>query len=202
MMLFPQVCLQLALGPLFSIWVSVFENTTRCTCVQPFFIRSVTAWTPEIGNDTRFVCFFVLFRQGEELVIEENLTVLLLKPEWSFQFWNEHIDRDPGDSEDRRVWRCSVTSCGTVYPAWLSLEGPLHMLAWKSWLTKPTRRTNRELYSFCAITRAWSPCHDGKRFGGVGGAFLNLSSCPVSSVVSFLVAFGNDLLELQNLFLF
>lgn len=38
--------------------------------------------------------------------------------------------------------------------------------------------------------------------GGVGGAFLNLSSCPVSSVVSFLVAFGNDLLELQNLFFF
>lgn len=36
--------------------------------------------------------------------------------------------------------------------------------------------------------------------GGVGGAFLNLSSCPVSSVLSFLVAFGNDLLELQNLF--
>lgn len=42
----------------------------------------------------------------------------------------------------------------------------------------------------------------GGRWGGVGGAFLNLSSCPVSSVVSFLVAFGNDLLELQNLFFF
>lgn len=59
--------------------------------------------------------------------------------------------------------------------------------------------------SFIAFVSLQGPkvnARDGKGFGGVGGAFLNLSSCPVSSVVSFLVAFGNDLLELQNLFFF
>lgn len=39
-------------------------------------------------------------------------------------------------------------------------------------------------------------------WGQVGGAFLTLSLCPVCSVVYFLVEFGNDLLELQNLFSF
>lgn len=60
--------------------------------------------------------------------------------------------------------------------------------------------------SFIAFVSLQGPkvnARDGKGLGGgVGGAFLNLSSCPVSSVVSFLVVFGNDLLELQNLFFF
>ena len=63
-----------------------------------------------------------------------------------------HSAQGPGDSEDRRV---TMPSRGTVYPAWLSLEGPLHVLWSESQLTEPTRRTKRrELYSFCALAGA------------------------------------------------
>lgn len=76
------------------------------------------------------------------------------------------------------------------------------MLERKSPLTEPSRRTNRRKLAFVPSQGPPVSARNARGFGGVGGAFLNLSSCPVSSVVSFLVAFGNDLLELQNLFFF
>ena len=43
---------------------------------------------------------------------------------------------------------------------------------------------------------------EGGGGGQAGGAILTLSLHPVCSVVHFLGEFGNDLLELQNLFFF
>lgn len=76
------------------------------------------------------------------------------------------------------------------------------MLERKSPLTEPSRRRNRRKLAFVPLQGPPVSARNARGFGGVGGTFLNLSSCPVSSVVSFLVAFGNDLLELQNLFFF
>lgn len=108
--------------------------------------------------------------------------------------------RDTGDSDAREVMP-TVDSIYSLalhsFPSMIFLRGPL-MLELKSLSLEPPK-------GFSSGESFAASCHHSRtcRMAAEGAGGLPLISLHVRcTVLSFLVAFENDLLELQNLFFF